>query len=92
MECGASYREHKGMPIFSPSAQEAALVAFGKAVRAERAELAVSQEELALRSGIDRSYLGAIERGEQNVGLLHLIRIASALGVSLTKIVGEAGL
>ena len=92
VECGASYREHQGMPISSPSAQEAALVAFGKAVRAERAELGVSQEELALRSGIDRSYLGAIERGEQNAGLLHLIRIASALGVSLTKIVGEAGL
>jgi len=92
VECGASYREHQGMPISSPSTQEAALVAFGKAVRAERAELGVSQEELALRSGIDRSYLGAIERGEQNAGLLHLIRIASALGVSLTKIVGEAGL
>jgi transcriptional regulator with XRE-family HTH domain len=92
VECGASHREHQGMPISSPSAQEAALVAFGKAIRAQRAELGVSQEELALRSGIDRSYLGAIERGEQNVGLLHLIRIASALGVSLTKIVGEAGL
>jgi len=87
-----SYREHWGMPISSPNAQEAALIAFGKAVRAERAEQGVSQEELALRSGIDRSYLGAIERGEQNAGLLHLVRIATALNVPLARIVEEAGL
>ena len=81
-----------GMPISSPNAQEAPLVAFGNAVRAERADQGISQEELALRSGIDRSYLGAIERGEQNAGLLHLVRIATALNVPLAKIVEQAGL
>lgn len=87
-----SYREHQRMPISSPNAQEAPLIAFGNAVRAERSGQGVSQEELALRSGIDRSYLGAIERGEQNAGLLHLVRIASALNVPLAKIVEQARL
>lgn len=80
------------MPISSPNAQEPALVAFGKAVRAKRAGQGVSQEELALRSGIDRSYLGAIERGEQNAGLLHLVRIADALKIPLSNILEQAGL
>lgn len=80
------------MPIASPSSQDSALLAFGQAVRAERASQGVSQEELALRSGIDRSYLGAIERGEQNPGLLHLMRIAEALQVPLTSLVKAAGL
>ena len=87
-----SYREHRDMPISSPNAQETALTAFGKAVRTERAGQGISQEELALRSGIDRSYIGAIERGEQNAGLLHLVRIAVALNIPLAKIVEEAGL
>jgi transcriptional regulator with XRE-family HTH domain len=52
----------------------------------------VSQEELALRSGIDRSYLGAIERGEQNAGLLHLIRIAAALQIPLAALMQSAQL
>ncbi|MCS0631652.1 helix-turn-helix domain-containing protein [Telluria mixta] len=80
------------MPISSPNAQEPALIAFGRAVRAERTGQGVSQEELALRSGIDRSYLGAIERGEQNAGLLHLVRIAAALDTPLAKILAHAGL
>lgn len=80
------------MPITSPSSQDSALLAFGQAVRAERAAQGVSQEELAFRSGIDRSYLGAIERGEQNPGLLHLVRISSALQVPLTKLMELAKL
>lgn len=80
------------MPIPSPNAKEPILVAFGEAVRAARAEKGISQEELAHRSGIDRSYIGAIERGEQNAGLLHLQRIAEALGSSLGALIVGAGL
>ena len=80
------------MPIQSPNAKEPVLVAFGEAVRAARAAKGISQEELAHRSGIDRSYLGAIERGEQNAGLLHLSRIAQALNSSLLELVAVAGL
>lgn len=80
------------MPIQSPNAKEPALAAFGEAVRAARIAKGISQEELAHRSGIDRSYLGAIERGEQNAGLLHLSRIADALGGKLVELIAAAGL
>lgn len=80
------------MPTTSPNAKEPVLVAFGEAVRAARASAGISQEELAHRSGIDRSYLGAIERGEQNAGLLHLARIADALGIKLGALVVDARL
>lgn len=68
------------------------MTAFGGAIRAVRAERGISQEDLAHSSGIDRSYLGAIERGEQNAGLLHLVRIAEALGVPLAELMTKAGL
>lgn len=55
---------------------------FGARVRAERERLGVSQEELADRAGIHRTYLGGVERGERNVGLLNVLRIARALGVA----------
>lgn len=80
------------MPNTSPHAKDHALVAFGAAVRAIRREKDVSQEDLANDSGIDRSYLGAIERGEQNAGLLHLVRIAVALNVSLADVIAKANL
>lgn len=55
---------------------------FGSRVRAERERLGVSQEELADRASVHRTYLGGVERGERNVGLLNLLRIARALRVS----------
>lgn len=51
-------------------------------MRAERERLGVSQEELADRAGIHRTYLGGVERGERNIGLQNIVRIARALGVS----------
>ncbi len=59
-----------------------ALQRFGARVRAERERLGVSQEELADRAGMHRTYLGGVERGERNVSLLNLVRIARALRVS----------
>jgi transcriptional regulator with XRE-family HTH domain len=55
---------------------------FGARVRAERERLGVSQEDLADRAGMHRTYLGGVERGERNVGLLNVLRIARALGVA----------
>ena len=80
------------MPIASPHAKDPCLIAFGAAVRSARADAGVSQEELAHRCGIDRSYLGAIERGDQNSGLLHIVRIASALGTTVAELMAKAGL
>jgi len=62
--------------------QRSDLLRFGARVRAERERLGVSQEELADRAGLHRTYLGGVERGERNVGLLNVLRIARALGVA----------
>lgn len=57
------------------------LIRFGESLRGLRLEAGFSQEELAERANIDRSYLGAIERGEHNVALLNIIKIANALSL-----------
>lgn len=59
-----------------------ALQHFGSRVRAERERQGLSQEELATRADLHRTYIGGVERGERNISLLNLLRIARALGVS----------
>ncbi|EUC68766.1 XRE family transcriptional regulator [Alcanivorax sp. 97CO-5] len=65
------------------------LVAFGERVRHIRKDKGLSQEALADLAGIDRSYMGHIERGDQNVTLTKIHQIADALGVSLTMLFSE---
>ena len=59
---------------------------FGERVRELRHEKGLSQEELAFRAKIHRTYLGGIERGERNPALKNIASIAGALGVSLCKL------
>jgi transcriptional regulator with XRE-family HTH domain len=58
---------------------------FGARVRELRAEKGWSQEELADRCGFHRTYIGAVERGEQNVSLANIDRLATTLGLSLAE-------
>ena len=58
---------------------------FGKAVRKKRHKLGVSQEEFADICGLDRTYIGGIERGEQNVALVNIEKIAKALKISVPR-------
>lgn len=51
----------------------------GAAIRAARKEKDISQEALANLAGVDRSHMGKIERGERNVTILNVLRIAIAL-------------
>jgi transcriptional regulator with XRE-family HTH domain len=62
------------------------LLAFGQRVRELRRELGISQEELAERSGLHRTYVGGIERGERNVSLVNLVRLARGLGMSASTL------
>lgn len=72
--------------------EEGVLKRLGTVIRAERRLLDLSQEALADASGIDRSHMGKIERGERNVTLLNLVRIAKALGSKSSKLLSDAGL
>jgi transcriptional regulator with XRE-family HTH domain len=56
---------------------------FGKRMRELRQRVGFSQEELADRCGLHRTYVGGIERGERNPSLLNIGRIARALGVPM---------
>lgn len=60
------------------------LIKFGNKVREERAKLGLSQEELAARAGVHRTYIGMIERAEKNITLENIEKIAKALKISLT--------
>ena len=62
----------------------------GKVIRAERAALGFSQESFAHEVGLHRTYVGAIERGEQNASVINLARIANALGTPLSRLVALA--
>ncbi|HEX4443262.1 MAG TPA: helix-turn-helix transcriptional regulator [Galbitalea sp.] len=67
----------------SPTAKQLAQrEAFGRRVRSRRSELGISQESLAHDAGLDRSYVGQVERGERNITLDNIYRIADALKVN----------
>lgn len=59
------------------------LIKLGKKVRLIREQKGLSQESVALASGIDRSYFGGIERGEHNVAVINLEKIAIALDIKI---------
>jgi transcriptional regulator with XRE-family HTH domain len=61
-------------------------VRFGKAVRRKRHELGVSQETFADLCELDRAYIGGIERGERNVALVNIEKVARALKLSLPQL------
>jgi DNA-binding XRE family transcriptional regulator len=55
------------------------LQAFGQVMRSHRLALGISQEDLAARAGLHRTYIGGVERGERNVSLRNIYLIANAL-------------
>jgi transcriptional regulator with XRE-family HTH domain len=59
---------------------------FGERVRALRKAEGLSQEAFADRCGLDRTYLGGVERGERNLALRNIGVIARALGMSISKL------
>jgi transcriptional regulator with XRE-family HTH domain len=59
---------------------------FGERVRELRKQKGLSQESLALACDLDRSYIGGVERGERNISLLNIQKIANALGISAREL------
>jgi len=68
------------------SDEEKQAVAFGRAVYLLRIKASLSQEELAFRSSVGRSYVGVLERGEKEPCLGVMFRLAKALDVSLLDV------
>ena len=80
------------MPNLSGNRQDPALVALGDAIRRVRQAKEISQEKLALLADVDRSYVGRVERGDNNVAVLTLSKLALAMDITLAKLFQEANL
>lgn len=68
------------------------LAAIGASIRSRREIIGLSQEDLAHLAQIDRSHMGKIERGERNLTLLNLIKVARALECSASELLLDARL
>jgi len=62
------------------------LLKFGEKIREERLRQNLSQEKLATKAGVHRTYIGMIERAEKNITLENIERIAKALGLNLNDV------
>ncbi len=62
------------------------LIRFGNKVRNERVRLGLSQEELASKANVHRTYVGMIERAEKNITLENIEKIAKALNLSISEL------
>lgn len=83
------------LPMARPSPTHSGskeLAYLGKAIRGLRLEVGLSQEALADEAGVDRSYIGGIERGEHNVALVNLVKIAQALKITTSDLLAKAKL
>jgi transcriptional regulator with XRE-family HTH domain len=67
------------------------LVALGQAIRDERFEQRISQEELERRTGVHRNYVGGIERAERKPSMLVVADLAEALGLKPSELLARAG-
>ena len=66
--------------------EQASLKRLGKRIKQLRRSMVITQEELAERAGVHRTYVSMIERGEKNVTVLSAQKVATALGVSLSEL------
>lgn len=80
------------MPNLSTHRQNPTLLSLGDTIRRLRRERGISQEALALLAEVDRSYVGRVERGDNNVAFLTLVKLAAALQITVTKLMKEAQL
>ena len=65
------------------------LIKFGNRIREQRLKLGLSQEELAAKAGVHRTYIGMIERAEKNITLNNIEKIANALQIKISDLTDE---
>lgn len=75
--------------MLAKNATHKARTIFARNLRAFRCEKGISQEELAEVSGLHRTYVGSVERGERNISIDNMERLAVALNVNLTELLDE---
>lgn len=68
---------------------EITMMTFGKNVQIARQNLGISQEELAFRAGLHRTYIGMVERAERSISLQNAKKIADALNVKLDNLLNN---
>jgi ribosome-binding protein aMBF1 (putative translation factor) len=78
-----------GDPVGQVNADNPTLVRVGAKIRAERERQGISQADLAAAAGLHRTYVGGVERGERNISIINLERIANALGVSVGQLTDQ---
>jgi len=64
-------------------------LSLGLTIRRYRQKLGLSQEQLGKRAGLHRTYIGSIERGERNVTLINMIRLAQGLEIDIVRLCEE---
>ena len=64
-------------------------ILFGKQLKSARLEKKLSQENLALIAGLDRTYISSCERGARNISLINIIKLAQALDITPTQLLTD---
>lgn len=84
------YRKFASKTLMAPppySQEEKTLLErVGNNIRQFRTEVGLSQEKLAFASNLDRTYIGSVERGERNISVINLQKIATALNTTLSNL------
>lgn len=66
--------------------EKTVLKKFGEKVKKERLKQKLSQEDLAKKAGVHRTYIGMIERAEKNITLINVEKVAGGLGIEVSEI------
>jgi transcriptional regulator with XRE-family HTH domain len=89
IDLGSAFLEHDAV---KQEGQSRINRRFGKAIRRRRRELDFSQEELAERAELHRTYISDIERGERNPSLENIEKLAKALNISIARLFTDYGI